>query len=65
MARPKSPSKAIPQSYFTIERKDGGYLIFKITIQDSQVISSERVSEPDNFHITAAKLIQLFRKLNG
>ena len=47
---------------FSVSRFESGYFITKHTIVDGKVTKSEKVSEPDVWAITAAKLSKIIMK---
>lgn len=55
-----------PQKAYVVERRDGGYALICLSIQDSKVVSSLKISEPDMFAITLSKLSrELVKDQNG
>lgn len=57
-----TPEAAISYSMF---RKDSGYCIIKYTHENSKIVSSEVVSEPDVLVIAVAHLERMLRKTLG
>ena len=62
----KTTVQVTPTLYaYSIARKDSGYYITKHTLQDNQVVSSIKMSEPDMLMICMSTLEKLVRKENG
>lgn len=70
MSKPKDQAKEQPKTSpviysYSVARKDSGYYITKHSIQDSKVIKTEQVSEPDVLVICMANLEKFVRKDHG
>lgn len=58
-------SPATKSYSYTISRLNSGYFITRFTIEDSKVVNSEKVSEPDVLTICMSTLEKIIRKENG